>query len=38
MNLLGVATFWQALVMGVIVILAVMADLLMGGQTARRSK
>jgi len=38
MNLLGVATFWQALVMGVILILAVMADLLMGGQTARRSK
>jgi ribose transport system permease protein len=37
MNLLGVATFWQALVMGVIVILAVMADLLMGGQTARRT-
>lgn len=37
MNLLGVATFWQALVMGVIVIVAVMADLLMGGQTARRS-
>jgi ribose transport system permease protein len=38
MNLLGVATFWQALVMGVIVILAVMADLLMGGQTARRTR
>ncbi len=36
MNLLGVASFWQAFVMGVIVILAVMADLLMGGQTARR--
>jgi ribose transport system permease protein len=38
MNLLGVATFWQALVMGVIVIVAVMADLLMGGQTARRKQ
>ncbi|HKQ30592.1 MAG TPA: ABC transporter permease [Burkholderiales bacterium] len=38
MNLLGVATFWQAFVMGSIVILAVMADLLMGGQAGRHSR
>jgi len=36
MNLLHVSTLWQSLVMGVIVIAAVLADLLMGGQSARR--
>lgn len=38
MNLMSVATFWQAFVMGMIVILAVMADLLMGGQAGRHSR
>jgi ribose transport system permease protein len=38
MNLMSVATFWQAFVMGAIVILAVMADLLMGGQAGRHSR
>ena len=32
MNLLNVSTLWQAFVMGAIIIFAVMADLLMGGQ------
>lgn len=36
MNLLHVSTFWQSLVMGVLVILAVLADMLMGGQSAKR--
>lgn len=36
MNLLNVPTLWQSLVMGSIVITAVMADILLGGQARRQ--
>ncbi len=35
MNLLGVPTLWQSFVMGSIIITAVMADILLGGQARR---
>jgi ribose transport system permease protein len=38
MNLLGIKTFWQAAVMGGIIILSVLADQLAGRETSRREQ
>ncbi len=37
MNLLGVKTFWQAGVLGLIILLSVMADQLLGGRINKSS-
>jgi ribose/xylose/arabinose/galactoside ABC-type transport system permease subunit len=36
MNIVGVATFWQQGVMGLIIVASVIADQLAGGLTARQ--